>query len=118
MRENFVYNEHTDNIFASSSKERDYIMRMASKWMAATLAGLLTVVSIPINALQQTQAADFSVWINEICTQNKSCLQTVMAYIPTGSNFIIPAILLSTYRVMAYRMTQPNRYSLHFRKEW
>ena len=74
IRENFVYNEHTDDIFASSSKERDYIMRMASKWMAATLAGLLTVVSIPINALQQTQAADFSVWINEICTQNKSCL--------------------------------------------
>lgn len=74
MRENFVYNEHTDDIFASSPKERDYIMRMASKWMAATLAGLLTVVSIPINALQQTQAADFSVWINEICTQNKSCL--------------------------------------------
>ena len=113
MRENFVYNEHTDDIFTSSSKERDYIMRMTSKWIAATLAGLLTVVSIPMNALQQTQAADFSVWINEICTQNKSCLTDSYGV----SSFIIPAILLSTYRVMAYRMTQPNRYSLHFRKE-
>ncbi|MGN0606642.1 MAG: CotH kinase family protein [Oscillospiraceae bacterium] len=44
---------------------------MKQKFIAAALAALLTTVSIPIKT---AKAAEFTVCINEICTQNKSCL--------------------------------------------
>ena len=49
-------------------------MKNALKWVATALAVLLATTSLPANKLRPVQAADFSVWINEICTQNKSCL--------------------------------------------
>lgn len=49
-------------------------MKNALKWVATALAVLLATTSLPANKLRTVQAADFSVWINEICTQNKSCL--------------------------------------------
>lgn len=47
---------------------------MNPKLMSAALAVLLTAVSVPYGGMTNVKAADHSVYINEICTQNKACL--------------------------------------------
>lgn len=51
-------------------------MKLKPKFMAAALAALLTSSAIPSEgfASPKANAADFPVYINEICTQNKTCL--------------------------------------------
>ncbi|MGN0580325.1 MAG: CotH kinase family protein [Ruminococcus sp.] len=48
---------------------------MKLKFISAALAVLLTTMSIPCNMYISTaEAAEFSVCVNEVCTQNKNCL--------------------------------------------
>lgn len=50
-------------------------MKLKPKLISAALAVLLTTISIPCNVFISTaKAAEFSVFVNEVCTQNKSCL--------------------------------------------
>ncbi|MDO5559368.1 MAG: CotH kinase family protein [Oscillospiraceae bacterium] len=50
-------------------------MKLKFKYISAALAVILTAGSVPCSSKPWTaQAADFRVCINEICTQNKSCL--------------------------------------------
>ncbi|MBE6851671.1 MAG: hypothetical protein E7504_08125 [Ruminococcus sp.] len=51
-------------------------MKLQPKFAAAALAALMTAASIPCSAVpnRTSYAADQTVYINEICTQNKSCL--------------------------------------------
>ncbi|MDO5559369.1 MAG: CotH kinase family protein [Oscillospiraceae bacterium] len=50
-------------------------MRLKPKFISAFLAVILTAASVPYsNQPHSVKAADFTVYINEICTQNKSCL--------------------------------------------
>ncbi len=50
-------------------------MKLKPRFAAAAVAVLLMAVSVPGDLPSRTaHAADFTVYINEICTQNKSCL--------------------------------------------
>ncbi len=51
-------------------------MKLKPKFMAAGLAAVLLTAGIPCSGFVQpsANAADFTVYINEICTQNKACL--------------------------------------------
>ncbi len=51
-------------------------MKLKPRFAAAALAALMAAVSLPCsgNCIRTIHAADHSIYINEICTQNKSCL--------------------------------------------
>ncbi len=51
-------------------------MKLKPKFMAAALAALLMTAGVPYGGFANptANAADFTVYINEICTQNKACL--------------------------------------------
>ena len=49
-------------------------MKLKPNYMAAVLAAVLTAVSASSGIAIQAQAAGSTVCINEVCTQNKSCL--------------------------------------------
>lgn len=50
-------------------------MKLKPRFMAAALAVTSSLMALPLSSMpQKASGADFSVFINEVCTQNKSCL--------------------------------------------